>query len=279
VKAHEVYLGTNPDSLKYMGSVGAGDSSEVKLPKLQKRQKYWWRVDAEKSDGSMIKGKLWSFSTGRMVGWWKFDKTEGQVAVDSSGSGLDGKLVGGAHIISDVARGNVLSLDGDGDYVNCGNNPAFDITNSITIAAWIKVDTFDKRWQAVVTKGDTAWRLQREGETDALQFACTGIDVPGDAYGSVRGKRNVNDGKWHHIAGVYDGTKMNLYVDGELDVSASATGNIDSNGWEVLIGEDAQRPGRFWNGLIDDVRIYSYSLSEAEIKALCAGRGPGPTEN
>ena len=221
---------------------------------------------------------LATLTGGEMVGWWKFDRVEGGTVIDSSGSGLDGKLVGDAHIISDSIRGNVLSLDGDGDYVNYGNNPAFDITNSITITAWIKVDTFDKGWQAVVTKGDTAWRLQRERETDALQFACTGIDVPGDAYGSVKGKRNVNDGKWHHISGVYDVTKMYQYVDGELDVSASATGSIDTNGWEVLIGENSQWPGREWNGLIDDVRIYSYALSEAEIKALYAGKGPGPTE-
>ncbi|UCH70823.1 MAG: protein kinase, partial [Candidatus Bathyarchaeota archaeon] len=125
VKADEVYFGTDADSLKYMGRVEAGDSSEVNLPTLEKCHRYWWRVDAEKSDGSMIEGKLWSFLTGRMIGWWRFDQMEGRVTLDSSGSGLDGRLVGGAHIISDAARGNVLSLDGDGDYVNCGNNPAF----------------------------------------------------------------------------------------------------------------------------------------------------------
>jgi len=279
VKAHKVYFGTDADNLKYMGRVEAGDSSEVNLPTLEKCKRYWWRVDAEKSDGSMIKGKLWDFTTGRMVGWWKFDKTEGHIAVDSSGSGLDGKLVADAHIISDPVRGNVLSLDGDGDYVNCGNDPAFDITNLITIAAWIKVDTFDKRWQAVVTKGDAAWRLQRNRATDNIEFSCTGLDVPTDQYSSVRGNREVNEGQWHHIAGVYDGKKIYLYVDGRLDVSAEATGRMNTNLSEVLIGENAQRPGREWNGLIDDVRIYSYSLSEAEIKALYAGRGPGPTEN
>jgi len=42
----------------------------------------------------------------------------------------------------------------------------------------------------------------------------------------------------------------------------------------VLIGENAQLPGREWNGLIDEVRIYSYALSEAEIKAVYAGHGP-----
>ncbi|MHC4112997.1 MAG: LamG-like jellyroll fold domain-containing protein [Planctomycetota bacterium] len=277
VKAYKVYFGTDADSLKYIGRVEAGDSSEVKLPRLQNSQTYFWRVDTEKSDGSVIKGKLWSFLTGRMVAWWRFEEAKGGVTVDSSGSGLDGRLVGDAQIISDPERGNVLSLDGEGDYVDCGNNPAFDITNSITIAAWIKVDTFDKRWQAVVTKGDSAWRLQRERETDALHFACTGLDVPSNRYSAVLGERQMNDGKWHHIVGVYNGRKMFLYVDGELDNSAEATGRINTNSREVLIGENAEEPDREWNGLIDDVQIYSYALGEEEVKALYAGKEPGPT--
>jgi tetratricopeptide (TPR) repeat protein len=108
---------------------------------------YDWRLRLYQSGKPYHKG---------MVAWWKFDLTEGRLAVDSSDNGLDGKLVGGAHIISDSIRGNVLSLDGDGDYINCGNNPAFDITDSITIAARIKVNIFDKGWQAIVTKGDNA---------------------------------------------------------------------------------------------------------------------------
>jgi serine/threonine protein kinase/Flp pilus assembly protein TadD len=278
VKAHKVFFGTNPDSLKYIGRFEAGGSSEVKLPRLEKRQRYWWRADAEKPDGSMIKGSLWSFSTGRMVGWWRFDGIEDHITVDSSGSGLDGKLIGDAQIISDTERGSVLSLDGYGDYVNCGTNPAFDITSSITVAAWFKVNKFDKHWQAIIAKGDTAWRLHRNRDTDNIAFSCTGLDVPGDQYSTLRGKRGVNDGKWHHTVGVYDGKKIYLYIDGELDVSANAIGIIHTNSWKVLIGENAERPGRFWNGLIDDVRIYSYALSETEVKELYAGRDPGPNE-
>ena len=91
----------------------------------------------------------------------------------------------------------------------------------------------------------------------------------------MRGNRGVNDGKWHHTVGVYDGNKLYLYVDGELDVSAPATGSMDRNGWEVLIGDNAERPGRFWNGLIDDVRIYNYALTAEQIREVMAGGGPG----
>ncbi|MGD8501522.1 MAG: tetratricopeptide repeat protein, partial [Phycisphaerales bacterium] len=139
VKAHKVYFGADADSLKYIGRFEIGESSEMKLPGLEKRQRYWWRIDAEKSDGSMIKGKVWSFSTGHMVAWWKFDQIEGRIAVDSSGSGLDGKLVGNARIISDPQRGNVLSLNGDGDHVIVPDGGDWlNGLEGLTVCLWVK---------------------------------------------------------------------------------------------------------------------------------------------
>lgn len=81
---------------------------------------------------------------------------------------------------------------------------------------------------------------------------------------------NVNDGKWHHISGVYDGSKMYLYVDGALDNDGSATGTIGTNNQPVYIGENSEMPGREWNGLMDDVRIYNSALDPNEIKALAS---------
>ncbi|MBA7479224.1 Serine/threonine-protein kinase PknD [subsurface metagenome] len=223
-------------------------------------------------------GNLWSFSTGRMVGWWKFDRIEGRIAADSSGNGPDGKLVGDAHIISDSIRGNVLSLDGDGDYVNCGNNSAFNITNSISVAAWVNIVTVPGNWTSIVTKGDSAWRLSTAYDQRRSHFAVT---APATGANWVNGDIEIPADEWHHVCGTYDGANIRLYVDGVEDPKSPVayTGSIDTNGWEVLIGENAEQPGREWNGLIDDVRIYSYALSEAEIKALYAGRGPGPTEH
>jgi hypothetical protein len=139
----------------------------------------------------------------------------------------------------------------------------------VTVAAWIKVNSFDKEWQAIVTKGDSAWRLQRNQDKDNLEFACSGLKIPGGSpYGGLYGERNVNDGKWHHVAGVYDGQKMTLYVDGGQDVSQPASGPIATNDKPVYIGENAEMTGRFWNGLIDDVRVYNCAIGKAEIEAL-----------
>jgi hypothetical protein len=214
-----------------------------------------------------------------MVGWWRFDGIEDHITADSSGSGLDGKLIGDAQIISDPERGSVLSLDGDGDYVDCGTNPAFDITGSITVAAWVYIDTVPTIWTGIVTKGNSAWRLSTYQDQRKFHFAVTD-PVTNTNMNWVHGGTEVTAHEWHHVCGTYDGANIRLYVDGVEDPESPVaySGNIDTNNWEVLIGENAQSPGREWNGLIDDVRIYSFALSEAEVKELYAGRGPGPNE-
>ena len=58
--------------------------------------------------------------------------------------------------------------------------------------------------------------------------------------GNIEGNIRVDDGQWHHVAGVYDGTRMSLYVDGVLDATSAASGRININGYDVLIGGNAE---------------------------------------
>jgi serine/threonine protein kinase len=215
-----------------------------------------------------------------LIAHYTFDKVKGDTVLDSSSYGIDGTLQGDAQIIEDSARGKVLKLDGNGDWVDCGNNVIFNITEMITVSVWIKVNKFDKAWQAIVTKGDFAWRLQRRGKTNSIEFSCTGTRVESQdtSTGYLFGNNNVNDGKWHHLVGVYDGTQITLFVDSKRDASLGASGRIRTDGYRVLIGANSNRLSsqpRHWNGLIDDVRIYSYALSEAEVKELYESYNPG----
>jgi len=154
--------------------------------------------------------------------------------------------------------------------VDCGNDPLFDITSSITVASWIKFDAQSRSSQAIVTKGNNAWRLQRNGSQRSVEFACTGVDVVGTSSSTIDGVADVSDGQWHHVAGVYDGNHIYLYVDGVLDNSKDAVGLINTNTYSVLIGENAERNQRWWDGLVDDVRIYNNALSAAEIAVLAS---------
>ncbi|MCJ7777062.1 MAG: LamG domain-containing protein, partial [Sedimentisphaerales bacterium] len=276
--SHKLYLGT--DKEHYFVDGWAADKAEVDMsalskamPAIQKDKTYYWRVDEVQANGKIISGDVWSFTTsGKLVGWWKLDETEGKNASDSSGNNNTGTIVGNPQWQSTGGKiGGALEFDGNGDYINLGKKSDFDITGQITVAAWIKVNRFDKGWQAIVTKGDSAWRLQRDRETNCLEFACSGLPVPGSEWSGIFGKSNVNDGQWHHAAGVFDGTQLYLYIDGKLDVSSNAPGKIKVNDEPVYIGENSEMSERFWNGLIDDVRIYNYALSEEQITSLLKG--------
>ena len=217
-----------------------------------------------------------AFGTAELAGLiarWTFDESAGSVAADSSGNGNEGALQGNPVWQPSAGKSKgALLFDGDGDYVKIGNEPRFDIAGEMTVAAWIKVNQFDKDWQAIVAKGDSAWRIQRNQNKDSLEFACSGLKIPSNSpYGGLYGQKGVNDGQWHHAVGVYDGDKMYIYVDGVMDVSQTASGGIDTNDQPVYIGENSEMTERFWNGLIDEVRIYNYALDEGQIRALYSG--------
>jgi hypothetical protein len=249
---HKVYFGTNAPGLALLAVVKGATS--VVAPALQRGASYYWRVDEVQLDGSVVTGDVWTFRPGGLVGWWKFDEGAGTRAADSSGHGFHGTLVGGPAWVDGVV-GKALELDGIDDYVDLGNGSQFAITGPITICARIKVKAFDKEWQALVTKGDSSWRLQRNRGQNSLEFACTGVPVPGALVGSLFGTVNVNDGQWHHVAAVSDGTRVTLYVDGRLDMSVEAAGTLRTNNYKVLIGANDEKPGRNWSGLIDDARL------------------------
>ncbi|HNS20207.1 MAG TPA: LamG domain-containing protein [Sedimentisphaerales bacterium] len=70
------------------------------------------------------------------------------------------------------------------------------------------------------------------------------------------------------VVATYDGSRIALYVDGDLDASRPAWGRIRTNDSPVVIGDNAEQAKRYWNGWIDDVRICSYALSKNEIVEL-----------
>jgi hypothetical protein len=265
-----VHFGTSTDELKLLGTTNVAEFDS--LPELERGTTYYWRVDAASTDGNVTKGDVWTLDTGSLVAWYKFDEGSGDTVADSGTAGIDG-VAHGDPTWADGALGKAMVFDGNDAYVNLGNNPKFDITNQITVSAWIKINAFDKGYQTIISKGDTAWRLQRHRSTDSLEFGCMGLPLASNPrWGGIYGKVGVNDGQWHHAAGTYDGRKISLYVDGVLDVSEDAVGTIRTNDHEVHIGQNAEKPGRCWNGMIDDIRVYNYALSADEIANIFSSR-------
>ena len=148
----------------------------------------------------------------------------------------------------------------------------------VTLAAWFKIDDLANTYHpAIIANSHTGWRLYVETPANDLYGKVT--FTPGDSicpYDSrAFSTRSMDDGHWHHVVGIYDGLKSYLYVDGVPDVTVDIGGLLDTaDGVPVTIGArcriDTKLVERSWNGLIDDARVYSYCLSEAQVADLTA---------
>jgi len=220
--------------------------------------------DGDEDANDTVKIRVYTEGYTGLVAYWKLDETTGTTAADSSGNGNSGSLVGSPVWQSSGGQVNgAIQLSGTGDYINCGN--IANLTEEITVSAWIKC-TFDKSWEAIVTKGDSSWRLFRDctdGDSNNASFTLT--DIGAVVSGSTG---SGSDNKWHYIVGTLDGVHQCIYVDGILAASSnvSAGSIIALNEWNVCIGADDENEGeREFNGLIDEVRIYEIGLTAAQV--------------
>ena len=181
-------------------------------------------------------------------------------ATATAALGLDGEIITTMPLKGRWPQKQALYYSEYG-YVNCGNDKAFNLRGPLSLFAWIKVKKFYRGWQAVIAKGDSAWRLARDRQNNAMEFAGSGLQ----SNQWVRGTVDVNDNQWHLVCGVYDGETIKLYVDGKLDRQLKASGKIKINESDVMIGANVQRPNRDFEGWIDELGIMKRALSAEEV--------------
>lgn len=167
--------------------------------------------------------------------------------------------------------GYTLEFDGSGDYVNCGNHSSLDITGSaLTLEAWIYANS----WETNVYEGyiigkedavaENGYKI-RVGNSGQINFEY-GNGTDWQSLLSSTGVVSLN--KWEHIAGVLDGTTMRIYLNGEEIATQPSTGTVSSTSADVVIGSsDGYSGTRFFDGKIDEARIWDDTRTPAEIRA------------
>jgi len=103
-----------------------------------------------------------------------------------------------------------------------------------------------------VAKGDDSWRLHRNNQDLEINFAVT---EPSNAIHDISGQVSVADQMWHHVAAVYDGQELLLYVDGAFEGRRTFAETLNNSGFPVHIGANSQAADRHFDGRIDEVRI------------------------
>jgi Concanavalin A-like lectin/glucanases superfamily/Putative Ig domain len=193
-------------------------------------------------------------------------------ASDSSGFGNHGTLLNGASIITDAQRGKVLSLDGVDAYVNLGNGASLNVSdnNQVTVAAWVKVAA-SQNHNTILSKGEwkEAYALVVKGDTAPKDQLWTGNDT------SVFSTNGIPLNTWTHVAMTINGDLTTFYLNGQLSGSTNQDrGNaLDNTATGVAIGREQYAgslpAGRwFFNGQLDDLRIYERSLTRAELQSV-----------
>lgn len=202
-------------------------------------------------------------------GLWHFEGN----ADDTSGNGNNG-TVNGATLVTGRVGNEAYSFDGSNDYITAPSALSLQITGNISIAAWIKADSYSQ-YESIVQYANPG-----ESEANNHLYNVTWANSGGDIrlfweYGGGNNvitdfNTNLNTGQWYHIVVVRDAseTKAHLYVDGTLfgseTYSNNPTGGTTSQLW---IGTDGGTSGYF-DGTIDEVAIWSRDLSSLEVNNL-----------
>jgi hypothetical protein len=270
---HEVYFGTDRAAVE-AGTGGTAKSSQATAsyaPGLLARDTtYYWRVDEVVGD-TRVTGSVWSFTTRpvipkvneNLVGWWKLEDEKSGTAVDYSGWDGYGILRGDPQWVEGY-YGDGLYLNGAGAYVDLTPGANWSTgTAPRTLCGWGKTDSVAGGWRWIAAYGSPA-------TSQAMFIGMNGTDLYGGGYGDdvyLAGFWEI--GVWHHIALTYDGTTARLYADGIEVASMPKTWNLVKG--LAHIGRQVNSAAEFWDGTIDDVRIYNVALTPAQIKEVMRG--------
>jgi hypothetical protein len=204
--------------------------------------------------------------------WWKFDETTGTTLSDSSGQGsaVHNALLQGTDGSTNRVSGkfgNALLLDGTDDYGFSGGYKGITGTSRRTVSLWFKTSTANKPILQYGASGTgSLFKISINGSQAAV------LDLGGV---SITGGSSLADGNWHHFAtSVPDGGNsggVKLYVDGAATSGSGTTSINTSNANDIKIGTDGST---FFNGQLDDVRLYNAELNASMISKLY-GSGMG----
>ncbi len=230
----------------------------------------------------LITGSVCLAKTKGLVAYWSFDGGKGNIAKDSV-SGNDGTIYGATWVKG--ISGKALFFDGKDDYIDCGNDASLNITGSITIEAWVKFDflldysSSTGKLLGIAGKGmpdssepNAGWWFGYDNRNNGKSFCYTCFG--NSAGGSAGGENNFGGvyytftpDQFYHVVVTAAESTGRLYINGAQHGSAKAFSNLvlSDTTRSLRIGR-LSTSGYYFNGTIDEVRIYNRVLSASEVK-------------
>jgi hypothetical protein len=202
-----------------------------------------------------------SAETNGLVAAWSFNEGSGATVADSSGLNHTGTISGAVWTASG-RYGNGLSFNGTNAMVTVPDSPALDLSTGMTLMAWVNSTTATGVRDVIIKEGPGSdfynvyyrnWRGQPEANV------------------LIGGSNRVAEGTalaantWIHVAGTYDGATLRLFINGAQVKSTAVTGAIPASTGLLRIGGNSLW-GEFFQGVIDEVRVYNRALTASEIQ-------------
>ncbi|HVM47507.1 MAG TPA: LamG-like jellyroll fold domain-containing protein [Candidatus Acidoferrum sp.] len=211
------------------------------------------------------------------VAWWTFDNPAA-LGHDSAGTN-DGFVVGSPLPCSGVSHSGILmngSGDDRGDYLIVADSPSLEITGPMTALAWVNATPgnadYPILYKAVLgNAGQMPYELELVSDSGGYYPSFYVLQEDGNWAGRVTSPEALTMGQWHLIGGVYDGTNLMVYADGQLEASQPYNQGIYLGTDPLYIGWDWNGS---WNGALDELRIYNVALTQQDMLQEFQSRAP-----
>jgi chitodextrinase len=199
-------------------------------------------------------------ATTGLVAAYAFSEGSGTTVADLSGNANNGSIVGATWTTAGK-YGKALTFNGTSSHVDIPDAASLHLGSAMTLEAWVNPATAPSGWKDIVYKGNDNYYLEAAGGTKPA-----GGGTFGGTNANVFGTSALTVGAWTHIAVTYDGAALRFYVNGTLAGTQAKTGAITASTNPLQIGGDNFWSKQFFNGTIDEVRVYNIALSAAAIQ-------------
>ncbi|MGW3607075.1 beta-N-acetylglucosaminidase domain-containing protein [Micromonospora sp. NPDC005161] len=202
------------------------------------------------------------------AGYWRLgDAAVSSTAADSSASGQDGTYLAGAHPDAEGAITGDRAADLSAGYIEAPRSPRADLHGAFTLEAWVKLDTLAPApGQAVIESyAGPAINGYALRVTDGVLQAWS-LGAAGKGSGLVTGRTRLTAKEWHHVAAVFDGSRLTVYLDGVADNSVATSVSPGSGTASVKLGGRGDDTAQRLQGDLDEAAIYDRALTAAELE-------------
>src|SRR6266850_1965080 len=198
-----------------------------------------------------------------LVAAWNFNEGTGKTVADASANNNTGTISGATW--STLGRyGNALSFNGTSNLVVVNGAPSLNVTTAMTLSAWVFPTANQSNWRTIMQREVDAYFLNASTPSGALRPGAGGTF--NGTTKNFAGPSALPVNTWTHVAVTYDGAAMRLFVNGTQVATTPQTGSLETNTKPLRIGGNSPY-GEYFQGRIDDVRVYNRALTATEIQS------------